>query len=92
MIYIQFSNSEEVNEMNFNSLSIEKSWRSKELEGKIRFSSKSGDITLNLNQGHIDRIFEVVADTMIEVAKDAARELTCTVIEHKKSIESKEGK
>lgn len=77
--------------MDFKSLEIERSWRSKGLEGKIRFSNKTGDITLNLSQSHIDRIFEVVAETMIEVAKDAARELTCTVIEHKKTIESKEG-
>ena len=75
--------------MDFKSLSIERSWRSKSLEGTIRFSNKIGDITLKLNQSHIDRIFEVVAETMIEVAKDAARELTCTVIEHKKTIESK---
>ena len=61
----------------------------KGLEGTISFTSEVGDISLKLNQSHIDRIFEIVADTVIEVAKEAARELTCTVIEHKKSIELK---
>jgi hypothetical protein len=76
--------------MDFKSLSIEKNtWGKGELKGSVSFGNDRGRINLQLTQEHINKIFEVVADTMIETAKDAARELTCNIIEHKASIESK---
>ena len=76
--------------MDFKSLNIErKSWGKGELQGSVSFGNDRGRINLQLTEEHINRIFEVVADSMIEVAKEAAQELTCNIIEHKASIESK---
>ena len=54
--------------------------------GKASFSGDAGDVTLNLNQDHIDEIFRTCAESIIETSKAAARHLTCTVIEHQKKI------
>ncbi|MCH9645317.1 MAG: hypothetical protein K0U08_01525 [Proteobacteria bacterium] len=75
--------------MEFKNLEIERAgWGDKKgcLKGRIRFGNDKGNIVLNLNQSHIDRIFEVVADTMIDTAKEAAQELTANIIEHKNLI------
>jgi hypothetical protein len=77
--------------MNFKSLSIErKSWGKNELQGSVVFGNNRGRINLQLTDEHINKIFGVVADTMIETAKEAAAELTCNIIEHKAEIESKQ--
>ena len=76
--------------MEFKRLNIEKkTWGSGELQGTIAFGGESGSINLKLNADHINKIFEIVADTMIETAKEAAQELTCNIIEHKESLENK---
>jgi len=73
--------------MEFRKLEVERrTWGDQELAGSISFSSDKGRINLRLNEGHINKIFEIVADTMIEVAKEAAKELTCNIIEHKDAI------
>ncbi|MAF36022.1 hypothetical protein CL622_02795 [archaeon] len=75
--------------MDFQSLEIEKERfgsNKGNLKGNITFSSDDARINLKLNQSHIDKIFEIVADTMIEVAKEAAQELTVNIIEHKEVL------
>jgi hypothetical protein len=59
--------------------------------GKATFSGKAGQVTLNLNQHHIEQIFLTCADSIVDTAKAAARHLTMTVIEHQKTIEQKAG-
>jgi len=54
--------------------------------GTAEFFGEKGTIALNLNPEHIDAIFTVCAEGIIDVAKTAARDMTCAVIEHKKEI------
>ena len=77
--------------MEFRKLEIEKNtWGTGELKGSVCFSNEKGRIQLKLKPEHINKIFEVVADTMIETAREAAQELTCNIIEHKASLENKD--
>jgi hypothetical protein len=55
--------------------------------GKAVFSGEAGEVTLNLNQHHLDEIFRTCADSIVDTAKAAARHLTCTVIEHQRKLE-----
>ncbi len=57
--------------------------------GTAKFSGEAGEVTLNLNEHHIEEIFRTCADSIIETSKAAARHLACAVIEHKKTIEAK---
>lgn len=59
--------------------------------GSAMFSGDAGSVTLNLNKHHIEQIFQVCADGIIDTAKAAARHLTVSVIEHQKGIESAGG-
>ena len=54
--------------------------------GTAEFSGEKGTIALNLNPEHIEKIFSVCADGIIDVAQSAARDMTCAVIEHKREI------
>ncbi len=54
--------------------------------GKAEFSGEAGAVILNLNDQHIEEMFRVCADSIIEVSKAAARHLTASVIEHQKTI------
>jgi hypothetical protein len=56
--------------------------------GKATFTGKAGEVTLRLNKHHIDQIFLTCAASIEETAKAAARHLTMTVIEHKKTPEA----
>ena len=56
--------------------------------GKASFTDSKGDITLNLDNEACEKIFAVCADGVLSVAKEAAANLTCNVIEHIKTIES----
>ena len=56
-------------------------------KGKISFDNEVGAVTLNLTPDMCNKIFEVCAEGIIETAKEAASELTCTVIEHQKKLE-----
>ena len=56
-------------------------------KGAARFSGDTGTVTLNLNQHHIEEMFKVCADSIIETSKAAARHMTMSVIEHKKSLD-----
>lgn len=77
--------------MNFRSLEIKKdTWGDKSLTGQVVFDNEKGRINLNLTESHINKIFSIVADSMIDVAKEAAQELTCNIIEHKNSLTNKE--
>lgn len=57
--------------------------------GTATFSGDAGEVTLNLNQHHIEQIFLTCADSIVDTAKAAARHLTMTVIEHQKVLEEK---
>ena len=73
--------------MNLVDLRIEKKYKAG-YEGKATFSCELGRVSLKLNQSHIDKIFKVCATSIEQVAKHAASELTCHVIEHKKLIDA----
>jgi len=75
--------------MDLKLLRIERSLRGNGLEGKIVFGNKLGQVSLNLTDEQVDKIFLVCAESIEATAKEAAQELTCSVIEHKESIESK---
>lgn len=51
--------------------------------GEITFSGDPGKITLRLNSDHLDEIFRVCADSLIDTARAAARHMVCRVIEQK---------
>ena len=57
--------------------------------GTATFAGDAGEVTLNLNQHHIEQIFLTCADSIVDTAKAAARHLTMTVIEHQKALEEK---
>ena len=56
------------------------------LVGSIEFTNALGKVALSLNEEQINAIFKVCADAILTVAKAAAEELTCTVVEQKKEI------
>lgn len=58
--------------------------------GKATFTGEAGEVTLTLNQDHINEIFRTCADSIVHTAKAAARHLTMTVIEHQKALEPAE--
>lgn len=55
--------------------------------GKATFTGDSGEVTLNLNQHHIEEIFRTCADSIVDTAKAAARHLTMSVIERRRELE-----
>lgn len=58
--------------------------------GEASFTGDLGDISLRLAPEQVDRIFNICADSIISVSKEAARSLTVSVIEHQaKSLEAK---
>lgn len=54
--------------------------------GKAEFSNSNGDVAIKLTPEMCDKIFMVCADGIVDVAKEAAANLTCNVIEHKESL------
>jgi hypothetical protein len=77
--------------MNLKRLRIEenKDWKTGVVsyEGMVEFGGEAGTVALKLTADHCNRIFQVCADGMIDVAKDAARNLTANLIEHAKALE-----
>jgi len=51
--------------------------------GQAVFSDNTGTVSLNLNEHHIEEMFKVCADSIIDVSKAAARMMTAAVIEQK---------
>ena len=58
-----------------------------QFKGYIKFDNELGEIAISLTPKHCEELFRVCADGIVDTAKEAATELTCTVIEHKKSLE-----
>ena len=59
-------------------------------EGKMSFDNEFGSIAVKLSSAQCDKLFKVCADGIIETAKEAARELTISVIEHDKTLNIEE--
>lgn len=57
-------------------------------EGAAKFTNEAGDVTLRLTPEMCDKIFIICADGILSVAQEAAKNLTCNVIEHRKEIEA----
>lgn len=55
-------------------------------KGEVVFGGERGTVALQLDQYHCDRIFEVCAHGLISVAREAAENMTCTVIEHNRAL------
>ena len=55
-------------------------------EGVACFDGESGDVALKLTPALCEKIFVVCAEGILTVAKEAAANLTCAVIEHQKAI------
>ncbi len=51
------------------------------LLGKIKVDSQDGEITIRLTPKHIEQILRVCADSLVEVSKEVASELTSSMIE-----------
>lgn len=58
--------------------------------GRAKFAGANGDVTVNLNEEHCEKIFLTCADAVLNTAKEAASYLVTAVIEQQKIIESKE--
>lgn len=56
--------------------------------GHAKFGNKKGKVDLRLSAEHCEKIFQVCADGIVDTAKQAAEELTVSVIEHQKTIEA----
>ncbi|HXS04867.1 MAG TPA: hypothetical protein VN731_10350 [Rhodanobacter sp.] len=50
-------------------------------KGAAKFGDERGEVSLNLSSEHIDQIFSVCANGIIETAKRAASDMTCKIIE-----------
>lgn len=48
--------------------------------GEAKFSDETGNVTLTLNDHHVEEIFRVCADSIVEVSRAAARHMTARVI------------
>lgn len=57
--------------------------------GTARFDSECGNVTLNLTPEMCNKIFLICADGILNVAKEAAANMTCHIIEHTKELEKK---
>ena len=57
--------------------------------GAATFTGEHGEVTLKLSPDHIERIFETCAEGIIAVAKDAAKAMTCSVIQHREGARLK---
>ncbi len=55
--------------------------------GKIQFDNELGLVAIKLTPEKCDELFRVCADGIVDTAKLAAKELTCTIIEHQKCLE-----
>ena len=55
--------------------------------GKIVFDNEHGEVSLRLSPEHIEQIFKLCADAIVDTSKAAAKEMTCAVIDHQKAIE-----
>lgn len=58
--------------------------------GHAEFSNEKGKVDLALTPEHCEKIFKICAEGIIEVATQAAEELTVSVIDHQKSLSDKE--
>jgi hypothetical protein len=56
-------------------------------EGVAEFTDAAGNVQLKLTPEMCDRIFMICADGILTVAKEAAANLTCNVIEHKAALD-----
>ena len=59
-------------------------------EGVAEFTGKLGKVALTLTPEMCDTIFVVCADSILSVAKEAAANLTCNIIEHQKALKTGE--
>jgi hypothetical protein len=54
--------------------------------GRAKFAGSCGEVTLVLNEHHIEEIFRQCADAIIETSRAAARHMTARVIEQQKAL------
>ena len=57
--------------------------------GRAEFTNSDGDIAIKLTPEMCEKIFMICSDGIIDVAQEAARNMTCNIIEHKAAIEDK---
>jgi hypothetical protein len=55
-------------------------------KGEARFAGEAGSVSLNLTPELCDKMFLVCAEGIVTTAKEAAANLTCSVIEHKQEL------
>jgi hypothetical protein len=55
-------------------------------KGEIVFDGEAGSVALILTEKHIERLFDMVADSVVAVARDAAENLTAKALEHKSAL------
>ncbi len=54
--------------------------------GKIEFESEYGEVSLILTPEHCEQILRICADSLVQVSKEVATELTREVIEQDKPM------
>lgn len=54
--------------------------------GVITFDNEHGKISIRLTKKHCQEIFRTCADAIVDTAKSAANELTCSVLEHQATV------
>ena len=57
--------------------------------GEAEFDNELGTVSINLTPDMCDKLFKVCAEGIINIAKEAAANLTCNVIEQQKTLENK---
>jgi flagellar biosynthesis/type III secretory pathway protein FliH len=73
--------------MRLSELRIHRSWTDdKLLQGKIRVESPAGEITLNLDDEQCNRLIMVVANELVDTARDVAKNLTQQTLEAKEIV------
>lgn len=51
------------------------------LKGHIRFSNSVGEIKVEINPAHCEKIISLMAEAMVDTAKEVAQMMTCEVID-----------
>lgn len=75
--------------MNLNKLIIERIKYGDDVgsfKGTVSFDNEKGKVDIVLSPEHCEKIFAVVADGIVDTAKEAAKNLCISVVEHKKTI------
>lgn len=60
--------------------------REGQYEGKASFTGELGDVAIRMTPEMVERIFEIAADAIIAVSREAAQTMCCQVIQQREGV------